>query len=106
MAAGASVRDSDFTIKVDTAMKQAAITGRVISGVNSPMPGRRMNTTHTKPTAVAVQRSARTASPRKIDEPEVAKSGTVKFSATASARSRQAQAEKQGSKAARPTTAR
>src|SRR3546814_13540430 len=89
MAAGASVRDSDFTIKVDTAMKQAANTGRVISGVNSPMPGRRMITTHTKPTAAAVQRRARTASPTENAAPVGEEGGTGKFSATESARARE-----------------
>src|SRR3546814_1670448 len=68
MAAGASVRDSDFTMSVVTAVKQAAMMGSAITGVNSAKPGRRIMTTPSKPTAVAVQRRARTVSPRKRSE--------------------------------------
>src|SRR3546814_17188861 len=94
MAAGASVRDSDFTMSVVTAVKQAAMMGSAITGVNSAKPGRRIMTTPSKPTAVAVQRRARTVSPRKSDAPTVAKSGTVKFSDTPSASGRKAREDR------------
>src|SRR3546814_18674211 len=103
MAAGASVRDSDFTMSVVTAVKQAAMMGSAITGVNSAKPGRRIMTTPSQPTAVAVQRRARTVSPRTSDAPPVAQSGTVTFSATAPASGKQAKAQNQAEKAKRQT---
>src|SRR3546814_13532992 len=103
MAAGASERDSDFTMSVVTAVKQAAMMGSALTGVNSAKPGRRIMTTPSKPTAVAVQRRARTVSPTKRAAPPVAKSGTVKFHDNDSASGGQAMAANRRSQSTRAT---
>ena len=66
-------------------MKAAATIGKPVTQVISVKPGLRITSTPRKPTAVAVQRRARTTSPRMSAAPAVANKGTVKLSATASA---------------------
>ena len=86
MALGESVPERDFTIRLEAAMKPAAMIGSAVAGLTSVKPGRRITRTPRKPKSVAVQRRARTTSPSTRAAPTVANSGRVKLSATASAK--------------------
>ena len=91
MASLGSVRARSLTISVMTAESSAASSASpapsaaALLAVSSllPKPGCRMIITPMKPMMVAVQRRARTSSPRNSAAPAVANSGTVKLSAIA-----------------------